>query len=175
MNNNLIGYKSLKECVYDYLRKELENGGLKPGDTIDEKSLSEKLNVSRTPIREAVIQLEVEGFVSILPRRRIYVNELKEKEGYRPDAVMLLYITSPLREARHIQKAVDTLQIFKCDSVVSVYEDNSYLYRRGKYGLRPVVKERKLRLQREIFYADNGAIMLSWTNAISPESFTFVR
>jgi len=100
------------------------------------------------------------------------LNELKGKEGYSPDAVMLLFITSPLREARHIQKAIDTLQIFKCDSVVSVYEDNSYLYRRGKYGLSPVIKERKLRLERENLYADNGAIMLSWTKAISPESFT---
>jgi DNA-binding GntR family transcriptional regulator len=80
MESNLIGYKSLKECVYDYMRNELENGGLKPGDTIDEKSLSEKLKVSRTPIREALIQLEVEGFVTIMPRRRIYVNELKEKD-----------------------------------------------------------------------------------------------
>ena len=100
------------------------------------------------------------------------LNELKEKEGYSPDAVMLLFITSPLREARHIQKAIDTLQIFKCDSVVSVYEDNRFLYRRGKYGLRPVQKERKLRLERENFYSDNGAIVLSWANAISPESFT---
>ena len=100
------------------------------------------------------------------------LNELKEKEGYLPDAVMLLFITSPLRAARHVQKAIDTLQIFKCDSVVSVYEDNSYLYRRGKYGLSPIIKERNLRLEREIFYADNGAVMLSWANAISPESFT---
>ena len=100
------------------------------------------------------------------------LSELKTREDYISDAVMLLFITSPLREARHIQKAIDTLQIFKCDSVVSVYEDNDYLYRHGKYGLKPILKERKLRLEREVFYADNGAIMLSWTSAISPESFT---
>lgn len=100
------------------------------------------------------------------------LSELEKREGYLPDAVMLLFITSPLREARHIQKAVDTLQIFKCDSVVSVHEDNSYFYRHGKHGLEPIMKERKLRLERDVFYADNGAIMLSWRGAISPESFT---
>ena len=80
MKNKIIGYKSLKECVYSYLRKELETGDLKPGTTIVEKSISEKFNISRTPIREALIQLELEGFITILPRRRIYVNELKEKD-----------------------------------------------------------------------------------------------
>lgn len=102
----------------------------------------------------------------------VYIlSELEKREGYVPDAVMLLFIVSPLREARHIQKALDTLQIFKCDSVVSVCEDDSYLYRRGKYGLEPIVRERKLRIEREIFYADNGAVVLSWTSAISPKSF----
>ena len=76
MNDNILGYKTLKECVYDYLSRELERGSLKPGDTIDEKELCERLNVSRTPIREALIQLETEGFVKILSRRHIYVNEL---------------------------------------------------------------------------------------------------
>lgn len=120
-------------------------------------SRSDELAGPNVPIEPTVIQV---------------LEELKEKEGYSPDAVMLLFITSPLREARHIQKAIDTLQIIKCDSVVSVYEDNRFLYRRGKYGLRPVQKERKLRLEREIFYSDNGAVVLSWIDAISPESFT---
>ena len=56
--------------------------------------------------------------------------------------------------------------------MVSVREDNSYFYRHGKYGLEPIIKERKLRLEREVFYTDNGAIILSWTSAITPESFT---
>ena len=123
--------------------------------------------------------------VEVIPRSRelgkpnspiwptvIYIlSELEKREGYVPDAVMLLMITSPLREAKHIQKAIDTLQIFKCDSVVSVYEDNSYFYRHGRYGLEPIIKERKLRIDREVFYADNAAIVLSWTSAISPTNF----
>lgn len=99
------------------------------------------------------------------------LNTLKDCDGYVPDAVMLLYINSPLRETRHIQKAIDTLQIFECDSVVSVKEDNSYFYHRGKHGLEPIVKDRKLRLEREVFYAENGDIILSKTEVITSESF----
>jgi CMP-N-acetylneuraminic acid synthetase len=106
----------------------------------------------------------------------VYIlSELERREGYVPDAVMLLFVVSPLREARHIQKALDTLQIFNCDSVVSVREDNSHFYRRGRYGLEPIIKERKLRIEREIFYADNAAVVLSWTSAISPKSFVGSR
>jgi len=119
-------------------------------------SRSKELAKPRSPIEPTVIYV---------------LSELEKREEYKPDAVMLLFITSPLRESRHIQKAIDTLQIFKCDSVVSVYENNGYFYRHGKHGLEPIIKERKLRLERETFYADNGAILLSRVNAVSPESF----
>jgi DNA-binding GntR family transcriptional regulator len=76
-DENILDYKSLKDLVYDYLRKNMEDGILKPGDLIDEKSLSNKLKISRTPVREALILLQAEGFVTILPRRRMFVNELK--------------------------------------------------------------------------------------------------
>ncbi|CAB1064574.1 hypothetical protein D1BOALGB6SA_9370 [Olavius sp. associated proteobacterium Delta 1] len=106
----------------------------------------------------------------------VYVlSELEKREGYVPDAVLLLFVVSPLRKARHIRKAIDTLQVFKCDSVVSVCENNSYLYRRGKNGIEPIIKERKLRIERDILYADNASIMLSWVNAITPKSFVGKR
>ena len=91
--------------------------------------------------------------------------------GFTPDAVALLFVNSPLREARHIQMAVDALQIYDCDSVISVREDDSYFYRRGKHGLESLVKERKLRQERDIFYADTGAVGISKTSVITPESF----
>jgi DNA-binding GntR family transcriptional regulator len=76
-DENILDYKSLKDLVYDYLRKNMEDGVFKPGDLIDEKNLSNKLKISRTPVREALILLQAEGFVTILPRRRMFVNELK--------------------------------------------------------------------------------------------------
>ncbi|MEW6172009.1 MAG: glycosyltransferase [Bacillota bacterium] len=99
------------------------------------------------------------------------LNTLKENSGYVPDAVLLLYINAPLREAWHIQKAIDTLRIFDCDSIISVREDDSYFYLRGKYGLEPLIRERQLRLEKEMLYAENGAIILSKTEAITPAKF----
>lgn len=73
-------YRSLKDCVMDYLRQEMESGNLKPGDRINEKEICQKLGVSRTPIREALIQLEREGFVEISPRKSIRVKKLTLEE-----------------------------------------------------------------------------------------------
>ena len=75
MDSFLIS-KTLKEQVYDYLRKKIETGELKPGARINLKETSEKLGISKTPLRDALLQLEVEGFVTIKPRSGIVVNKL---------------------------------------------------------------------------------------------------
>ena len=72
----ILNFKSLKEQVYEYLRGQLGKGELIPGSTINMDETSQKLGVSRTPLRDALLQLEVEGFVSILPRRGVIVNHL---------------------------------------------------------------------------------------------------
>lgn len=71
-----INQKSLREQVYDYLREELSQGSLIPGMIIDLNLISRKLDVSRTPLRDALLQLDTEGFVTISPRRGIFVNRL---------------------------------------------------------------------------------------------------
>jgi DNA-binding GntR family transcriptional regulator len=72
----IIIAKSLKEQVYDYLRECLQKGTLEPGSLIDVETTCRKLGVSKTPLREALLQLEMEDFVTILPRRGVVVNPL---------------------------------------------------------------------------------------------------
>jgi DNA-binding GntR family transcriptional regulator len=72
----ILNLKSLKEQVYEYLQDQLEKGELLPGSSINMDETSQKLGVSRTPLRDALLQLEMEGFVSILPRRGVVVNHL---------------------------------------------------------------------------------------------------
>ncbi len=72
----ILNIKSLKEQVYEYLRNQLGKGELLPGSSINMEETSQKLGVSRTPLRDALLQLEMEGFVSILPRRGVVVNSL---------------------------------------------------------------------------------------------------
>lgn len=72
----VLQLRSLREQVYEYLRDAINRGELDPGSFLDQTRLSETLGISKTPLRDALIQLETEGFVSILPRRGVVVNEL---------------------------------------------------------------------------------------------------
>jgi len=67
---------SLREQVYDFFRQQMQSGMLAPGASINLNEISKKLAISKTPLRDALIQLETEGFVTILPRRGVIVNKL---------------------------------------------------------------------------------------------------
>jgi DNA-binding GntR family transcriptional regulator len=69
-----INSKSLREQVYEYLRGELQSGRLVPGSAINLALISKQLGVSKTPMRDALLQLDAEGFVTISPRRGVFVN-----------------------------------------------------------------------------------------------------
>jgi len=75
-NNSILNLTSLKDKVYEYLRHQMKIGKIRPDSLINLDSTSKKLGISRTPLREALIQLEIEGFVTILPRRGVIVNKL---------------------------------------------------------------------------------------------------
>ncbi len=63
---SILNLKSLKDQVYEYLREQLHKGKIKPGSVINMDGTSRKLGISKTPLRDALIQLEMEGFVTIL-------------------------------------------------------------------------------------------------------------
>lgn len=67
---------SLSDQVYTYLRKQMNLGDLLPGSTINIGEIAKQLGISKTPLRDALIHLELEGFVTILPRRGVRVNPL---------------------------------------------------------------------------------------------------
>ncbi|WP_457553382.1 GntR family transcriptional regulator [Desulfobacula sp.] len=68
---------SLREQVYTYLRKQMSLGDLLPGSTLNIGKIAKQLGISKTPLRDALIHLEIEGFVTILPRRGVRVNVLE--------------------------------------------------------------------------------------------------
>jgi len=71
---------SLREQVYQYIREEITSGKRLPGSCINLKEISRGLGISTTPLRDAIIRLECEGFVTILPRRGVLVNKLTLKD-----------------------------------------------------------------------------------------------
>jgi len=76
----MLKYKSLKELVYEYLYKKINSGSLQPKDKLNENQICKDLNVSRTPIREALVQLENEGYIKRLQRRGFIVREINQNQ-----------------------------------------------------------------------------------------------
>ena len=72
--------ESLRKKLYDYIKNKMNSGELKRGDTINQKELSEELGISRTPFRDCMIQLEAEGFVTIVPCKGVIVRYLTFEE-----------------------------------------------------------------------------------------------
>lgn len=66
----------LREQVYAHLKKMLNDGSLVPGSFIDLNAMGQDLGLSRTPLRDALLRLEAEGFVTIHSRRGVVVNPL---------------------------------------------------------------------------------------------------
>ena len=67
---------SLRKEIFTYLSNQIECGALTQGSLINVRKLTEELNVSRTPLREALAQLEIQGLVTILPQRGVRINVL---------------------------------------------------------------------------------------------------
>lgn len=77
---NLDDYKPLRDVVFENLREAIVEGKLNPGQRLMEVQLAEQLGVSRTPVREAIRKLELEGLVVMLPRKGAYVANMSLKD-----------------------------------------------------------------------------------------------
>jgi len=77
---NLDSYKPLRELVLDAIRSAIMDGTLQPRERLMEIQMAEELGVSRTPIREALRKLELEGFIVMVPRKGAYVSDLSFKD-----------------------------------------------------------------------------------------------
>lgn len=77
----LDNYKPLREIVFQALREAIISGELKPGERLMEVQLAEEMGVSRTPVREAIRKLELEGLVVMVPRKGAYVAGLSMKDA----------------------------------------------------------------------------------------------
>lgn len=83
----------LRTAVYERLLQDLEESAISPGDFITLAALSEALKISRTPLRDALLELQVEGFVTLYPQRGVMINQLSEADKH------YLYEISGLLEA----------------------------------------------------------------------------
>ncbi len=71
---------SVAQQIYDYLRLAIMDGALKPRERLTEESLAKTLSVSRTPVREALRRLEVEGLIEYVPNKQVVVSDFTSEE-----------------------------------------------------------------------------------------------
>ena len=76
---NVNEYLPLRDVVFSTLRQAINTGEFAPGERLMEISLANRLGVSRTPVREAIRKLELEGLVIMIPRKGAQVARITEK------------------------------------------------------------------------------------------------
>lgn len=77
---HLDNYKPLREVVFETLREAIIKGDLAPGERLMEVQVAEELGVSRTPVREAIRKLELDGLVIMVPRKGAYVADISMRD-----------------------------------------------------------------------------------------------
>ena len=98
---NADEYLPLRDVVFNTLRQAILTGEMKPGERLMEIHLANKLGVSRTPIREAIRKLELEGLVTMIPRRGAEVAQITWKN---------------LKDVLEVRRALDVLAVeLACD------------------------------------------------------------
>ena len=96
-------YLPLRDVVFNTLRQAILRGEFKPGERLMEIQLANKLGVSRTPIREAIRKLELEGLVVMIPRKGAEVADITEKS---------------LRDVLEVRKALEELAVqLACEKI----------------------------------------------------------
>ena len=70
----------LAKLAYEALRDSILSGHLAPGDIVNEMALAKELGISRTPVREALLELSSQGLVEILPRKGIRIKYFTERD-----------------------------------------------------------------------------------------------
>lgn len=116
----MVNYMSLKDHVYNYISEKINDGSLKADDKINEQQISDALNISRTPIREALIQLASDGFLENIPRRGFrvkYLDVKKAQELYETIGTLdgrIAYMTADLigeKDIKNMKFLADSMDV----------------------------------------------------------------
>jgi len=112
----VMGGRVLSDWVARTLREAILQGHLRPGEKIDQDLVADELDVSRTPIREALRVLESEGFVDIQPHRGAYVSTVTQQE------IREIYELRALIEAEMVRQVTPLIPEAVLDELEGVLE-----------------------------------------------------
>ncbi len=108
--------KSLTSIIFEKIREDILNGMYDPGEKIVEAKLADELGVSRTPVREALKQLELDGLVENIPNRGVIV------KGVTAQDIKDIYTIREAIEGIAAKWSVERMSQEELDSLKEIYE-----------------------------------------------------
>jgi DNA-binding GntR family transcriptional regulator len=124
--------KSLTELVKEHIRTRIIDGELKLGEALSENVLAAQLGISKTPVREALLQLKLEGLVDIQPQRGSFVFTMNPKDMEEFCEYRIILETAALRSAIENDEAGLVVALEqRAKKMVKALEENDFSsYRR---------------------------------------------
>ena len=111
--------KTLSQSIYEHLKESILKKEIEPNQRINEQEIAESFDVSRTPVREAVVRLAAEGFVDIVSHREALVKEVSYKE--LKDVFQVIGVLDRLAAHLMVDK-IDPHEVTKLEKLTSKME-----------------------------------------------------
>ena len=161
---NMNEYLPLRDVVFNTLRKAILRGELKPGERLMEIQLANKLGVSRTPIREAIRKLELEGLVLMIPRKGAEVAQSTEKNMQD-----VLEVRKALEELS-VQLACERITPEQVEEMKMAAEDFRKVLKSGDV---TKIAEADVKFHDIIFAATNNQRLITLLNNLREQMYRF--
>ena len=161
---NMNEYLPLRDVVFNTLRKAILRGELKPGERLMEIQLANKLGVSRTPIREAIRRLELEGLVLMIPRKGAEVAQITEKNMQD-----VLEVRKALEELS-VQLACERITPEQVEEMKMAAEDFRKVLKSGDV---TKIAEADVKFHDIIFAATNNQRLITLLNNLREQMYRF--
>lgn len=164
MKLDMDAYLPLRDVVFQTLREAIFKGELRPGERLMELQLAKRLGVSRTPIREAIRMLELEGLAVTVPRKGAEVARMTEKE---------------MEDVLQIRRALDELAVgLACDNMTEEAMGKIYIAlknfeKRTKGGDVKATAQADVDFHDAIYQASNNPKLVNMLNNLRGQMYRY--
>ncbi len=126
--------KPLRDKIADFIRDLIISGDVKPGEKLTEESISKQLGISRTPLREALLKLQSEGLVKVLPRRGAVVEEISKEDANET------YLIKSVLEALAGKLAVENITQDEIEKLIEINNEIQKISKSRKQDYNQILK-----------------------------------
>lgn len=120
-----IKLPTIKEQIYDIIKENILSGKLKPGEWLQESKLAESLNVSRSPVREALKELVGEGLLENISNKGVFVKKLSVKDIYN------IFEFREVMEKYAIKKSIELITDEHIEVLDEIYLKMNETFKKG--------------------------------------------